>query len=139
MRVELDDEARRYARRFADVTDVTPRDCLVYDDGDRLVVLVPPRTKGEAVGPAGKTVERAEELLSARIDVVEDADTAADFVANALAPAAVRGVTVSQQGVAFAEVLTDDRGVAIGEDGETIEAARELAARHYEIDDVQLA
>jgi N utilization substance protein A len=139
MRVELSDEARRYAKRFSEVTDVTPRDCLVREDGERLVVLVPPGRKGEAVGPAGKTVERAEELLSVSIDVIEDAETAADLVANALAPAAVRGVTVSEQGVAFAEVLDGDRGVAIGEDGKTIQVARDLARRHFDLDDVQLA
>jgi N utilization substance protein A len=139
MHVELTDEAQRYASRFADVTGVTPRDCLVRADGDRLVVVVPPGEKGEAVGPAGATVERAEELLSAEIDVVKDAERAADFVANALAPAAVRGVTVSRQGVAFAEVVRSDRGVAIGENGQTIEVARKLARRHHDIDDVQLA
>ncbi len=139
MRVTLTDEARRYAKRFSEVTGVTPRDCLVREDGERVVVLVPPGQKGEAVGPGGKTVERAEETLSTAIDVIEDADTPADLVANALAPAAVRGVTVSEQGVAFAEVLEDDRGVAIGEDGKTIDVARELAARHFDVEDVQLA
>ena len=139
MRIELTDEARRYASRFADVTGVTPNDCLVREGGDRLVVVVPAGKKGEAVGPSGATVARAEELLSAEIDVVEDAETAAAFVANALAPAAVRGVTVSSQGVAFAEVRPADRGVAIGEDGRTIEIARELVARHHEVDDVELA
>lgn len=139
MRVELTDEARQYASRFADVTGVTPVDCLVREDGDRLVVVVPQGQKGEAVGPAGATVSRAEELLSTEIDVVEHAETAAAFVANALAPAAVRSVTVSSQGVAFAEVRPADRGVAIGENGRTIEIARELVARHHDVGDVELA
>ena len=58
MTFELTDEARRYASRFADVTGWTPRDGLVREDGDRVVVDVPPGEKGEAVGPAGATVER---------------------------------------------------------------------------------
>jgi N utilization substance protein A len=142
MRVTLTDEARRYAKRFADVTDVTPRDCLVRDGGDRLVIVVPVDRLGEAVGPEGATVARVEDLLDARIDLIEDADTPEAFVANAFAPAAVRGVTISEQGggrVAFAEVLDADRGVAIGTDGERIEAVRDLAARHFDVDDVELA
>jgi N utilization substance protein A len=138
MAVELTDEARRYAGRFADVTGVTPRDCLVRAGGERLAVVVPSGEKGTAVGPAGATVERAERLLSVSIDVIEYADTPADFLANALAPAAVRGVTVSRQGVAFAEVLETDRGVAVGEDGHRIDLARELLARHFGVDDVEL-
>lgn len=153
MRVTLTDEAQRYARRFAEVTGVTPVDLLVADDesqaaesesddhppGTRLVVVVPAGRKGEAVGPAGATVERAESVLGARIDLVEHAESAATFVANTLAPAAVRDVTVSQMGVAFVEVLEADRGVAIGSNGENIAVARRLAKRHFDLDDVQLA
>lgn len=179
MHVTLTDEAQRYARRFAEVTGVTPRDLLVLEPDDstatgddaqggdqrvdpaadsrrggydaatgdhvggasetRLVVVVPAGRKGEAVGPQGATVERAEGVLDARIDLIEHAESPARFVANTLAPAAVRDVTVSEMGVAFAEVLDADRGVAIGTDGENIEVARRLARRHFEIDDVQLA
>lgn len=143
MRITLTDEAQRYARRFAEVTDVTPLDLLVLETDEeldtRLAVVVPAGRKGEAVGPQGATVERAERVLEARIDLIEHAESPAEFVANALAPAAVRDVTVSEMGIAFAEVLEADRGVAIGTDGENIAVARELAARHFEIDDVQLA
>ena len=40
--------------------------------------------------------------------------------------------------VAYAEVADEDRGVAIGEDGRNIAAARTLAARHFDVDDVEL-
>jgi len=78
--------------------------------------------------------------LGRRVKLVEDADTPEAFVANALAPAAVRHVTVSEQGdrVAYAEVPPDDRGAAIGRDGRNIETARTLARRHHDVDDIQL-
>jgi N utilization substance protein A len=50
-------------------------------------------------------------------------------------------VTLSEQGgdrVAYVEVPEGDRGVAIGADGRKIETARQLARRHYDIDDIQL-
>ena len=49
-------------------------------------------------------------------------------------------VTISenQDTVAYVEVASEDRGVAIGADGRTIEAARTLAERHFGLDDVQL-
>jgi N utilization substance protein A len=40
--------------------------------------------------------------------------------------------------VAYAEVDSDDRGVAIGKDGQRIELARQLAKRHFDIDDIEL-
>ncbi len=138
MRVELSDEARRYIGRFDELTGVAPKDCLV--EGDRLVFLVPAGEMAEAIGQAGETVERAEEELGKTVELVEDADTAEAFVASALAPAAVRAVTISEQNdrVAYVEVAEKDRGVAIGREGRNIETARKLAKRHYDIDDVQL-
>ncbi|SHG45840.1 NusA-like transcription termination signal-binding factor [Halobaculum gomorrense] len=141
MRVEISDEARRYIGTFDDLVGVAPLDCLVEADGDRLIFLIPAGEMAEAVGPGGKTVERVEEQLGASVELVENADTPEAFVANALAPAAVRGVTVSHQNdvVAYAEVVEADRGVAIGAGGRNIEVARTLAKRHFDIDDVQLA
>lgn len=141
MRVELSDEARRYIGTFDELTGVGPLDCLLQDGGDRVVFLLPAGEMAEAIGPDGRTVRRVEERLDADVDLVEDADTPEAFVANALAPAAVRGVTVSSQNdtVAYVEVPERDRGVAIGSGGRTIETARTLAKRHFDVDDVQLA
>ncbi|WP_280535399.1 NusA-like transcription termination signal-binding factor [Halopenitus sp. POP-27] len=138
MRVELSDEARRFIARFDEVTGVTPTDCLV--EGDRLVFVIPAGEMAAAIGQGGETVRRAEERLDRSIELVEDADTPEAFVASALAPAAVRAVTISEQNdrVAYVEVAEADRGVAIGEEGETIETARRLAKRHVDVDDIQL-
>ncbi|WP_049979637.1 NusA-like transcription termination signal-binding factor [Halolamina rubra] len=140
MTLTLSDEARQYIGAFDEATGVTPVDCLV--DDDRAVFLIPAGEMGAAIGPDGRTVDAVEERLGTRVDLVEDADEPAAFVANCLAPAAVRNVTLSTQGgstVAYVEVAQADRGVAIGADGESIEAARRLADRHFDIDDVQLA
>ena len=138
MRVELSDEARRYMGQFDELTDVTPKDCLV--EGDRLVFLVPVGEIASAIGQGGETVKRAEEQLGKSIELVEDAETPEGFVASALAPAAVNAVTISEQNdrVAYVEVAAPDRGVAIGADGANIETARQLAKRHHGIDDIQL-
>ncbi|MEF8800408.1 MAG: NusA-like transcription termination signal-binding factor [Halolamina sp.] len=139
MTVTLSDEARQYIQAFDELTGVTPVDCLIRDE--RIVFLVPAGKMGTAIGPHGETVQQVEERLSESVDLVENADDRAAFVANCLAPAAVRNVTLSEQGgstVAYVEVPQADRGVAIGAEGESIETARELAARHFDIDDVQL-
>ena len=156
MRVTLSDDARRRIAVFGDVTGATARDCLALgpgnetdgggsDDGEdgrfRLVFLVKTGEMARAIGPDGRTVRKVEGKLDADVALVEDAATAEAFVASALAPAAVYNVTVSENDttVAYAEVDPADTGVAIGRDGRTIEAARRLAKRHFDIDDVQLA
>ncbi len=138
MAITLEDEARGYLAAFEDRTGVTGRDCLVLEE--RLLIVVPVGEIADAIGPGGETVGRFEEDVDRPVRLVEDADEPADFIANALAPAAVYNVTVSENDdlVAYVEVASEDRGVAIGKGGWTIEAARTLANRHFGVDDVQL-
>ena len=139
MTVTLSDDARQYIQAFDQLTGITPVDCLVREA--RLVFVVPIGEMGEAIGPNGETVAEVESEFGQSVELVEDAVDAEGFVANCLAPAAVRNITLSEQGgttVAYAEVPQADRGVAIGADGESIETTRELARRHFDIDDVEL-
>jgi N utilization substance protein A len=138
MTVTLSDEARRYIALFGDETEADAVDCLVYED--RIVVLVAAGEMGQAIGPDGQHVKRVERKIGRTVELVEDADTPEAFVASALAPAAVRHVTLSEQDdlVAYVEVAEEDRGVAIGREGRNIETARRLAKRHYGVDDIQL-
>jgi len=140
MTVRLSDEARQLAALFEDETDATVRDCIVDDDHDRVIVLVAAGQMGQAIGSNGAHVKRVEQRVGRDIKLVENADTPEDFVANALAPAAVYNVTISENNdrLAYVEVAKEDRGAAIGTDGRNIEAARTLAARHFDIDGVEL-
>jgi len=136
----LSDEARRVIALFEEETGATVRDCVVDGEFDRLLVLVKAGEMGQAIGPGGQNVQRVEDQLDREIKLVEDAPTAEDFVASALAPAAVYNVTISENDstVAYAEVAEEDRGVAIGTDGRNVAAARTLAARHFDIDEIEL-
>ena len=134
----LSDDARQFIARFDDETGATAIDCVVGDD--RLVFVVSVGEMAQAIGPGGETIGRLEERLDRDIELVEDADRPEEFVANALSPAAVYHVTISENEtlVAYAEVADGDRGVAIGSGGKNIETARLLAKRHFDIDDIQL-
>jgi N utilization substance protein A len=141
MGVEISDEARRLVALFEDEAGVTVRDCIVDEDHDQVVYLIKRGEIADAIGPGGETVGRVEDQLGRDIMLVEDADVPAEFVANALAPAAVYNVTISENDdtVAYAEVPEADRGAAIGRDGRNIDVARTLAERHFDIDGIELA
>ncbi|WP_135305348.1 NusA-like transcription termination signal-binding factor [Haloarcula amylovorans] len=140
MRIEISDEARRLVALFEDEADVTVRDCIVDEAHDQIVYLVKRGEMADAIGPGGQTVGTVEEQLGRDVKLVEDAETAENFVANALAPAAVYNVTISENDdtVAYVEVAQEDRGAAIGREGRNIDAARQLAKRHFGIDGIEL-
>jgi len=136
----LSDEARQLAGLFERETDATVRDCVVDEDHDRVIFLIKAGEMGKAIGRDGEHVRQVETRIGKSIKLVEDAPTPEDFVASALAPAAVYNVTISENDdrLAYAEVAQEDHGAAIGADGRNIDAARLLARRHHDIDDIQL-
>jgi len=140
MTITLSDEARQLIPIIEDETGATIRDCVIDETFDRLLVLVKAGEMAQAIGPGGETVRTLEDRLDRSIKFVEDGPTAEDVIASALAPAAVYNVTISENDdvVAYVEVDQDDTGVAIGKDGRNIDAARTLAKRHFDIDDVEL-
>ena len=140
MAIRLSDEARQLAALFESETEATVRDCVIDDDHGRVLLLIKPGEMAQAIGPAGEHVSRVEDRVGKPIKLVEDAETPEVFVANALAPAAVYNVTISENDdrVAYVEVDDADRGAAIGDGGENIDAARLLAKRHFGVDDVEL-
>lgn len=140
MAITLSDRERRFIALLEEETDATARDCVVEDEDGRVLFVVAPSDMALAIGPDGQAVQRVEDRIGRDVALVEDADDPEVFVANALAPAAVYNVTISsgEETVAYAEVDDADRGVAIGTDGRNIRSARTLAARHFDVDDVQL-
>ncbi|WP_336328202.1 NusA-like transcription termination signal-binding factor [Halovenus sp. HT40] len=140
MTITLSDEARQLAGLFETETEATVKDCLLDEEFDRVIFLIKTGEMGKAIGAGGEHVSRVEERIGKSIKLVEDAPTAEDFVANTLAPAAVYNVTISENDdrLAYVEVAEEDRGAAIGADGRNIDAARRLADRHYDIDDIEL-
>lgn len=140
MTVTLSDRARQYIGLFETEVGVTIRDCVVDEEFDRVLFVVKAGQMGEAIGPEGCNVDRIENRIGQSVELVENADTPERFIANALTPAAVYNVTISENDdrVAYAEVDHDDTGAAIGKNGRNIEAARLLAERHFDIDDIQL-
>jgi N utilization substance protein A len=140
MTVRLSDDARQLISLFEAETDATVRDCIIDDEYDRVIFLVTEGQMGQAIGSGGEHIQSVEEQIGKPIKLVEDADRPEDFVANALAPAAVYNVTISENSdrLAYVEVAQEDRGAAIGKDGRNIDAARILADRHYDIDGIEL-
>jgi N utilization substance protein A len=143
MGLRISDEARRILTLFEDETGATARDCVLDEDHDRVLVLVEPGEMATAIGHGGENVERVESRLGRDVKLIEAADRPEDLVANALSPAAVHNVTVSEgdeddDTVAYAEVAEADRGAAIGADGKNIDAARLLAKRHFGVAEIEL-
>lgn len=90
---------------------------------------------GACVGPKGSRVRMVvEELRNERVDVIQWAEDAATYVANALSPAKVTRVSIDEE-THYATVLVpeDQLSLAIGKEGQNARLAARLTGWHIDI------
>ncbi len=137
--VKLTTEGIRYIALFESLTRAVARDCYIDDENDRVIFVVKKGDMGLAIGKNGNNINRVKRSIGKHIEIVEFSDDVDEFIANALQPVSVKKVQVvtkESKKLAYVEVTSKDRGIAIGKNGRNIHKAKVLAQRHYGLEDV---
>jgi N utilization substance protein A len=137
--VKLTTEGIRYIALFESLTQAVARDCYIDDENDRVIFVVKNGDMGLAIGKNGNNINRVKRSIGKHIEIVEFSGDVDEFIANALQPVSVKKVhvvTKESKKLAYVEVTSKDRGIAIGKNGRNIHKAKVLAQRHYGLDDV---
>jgi N utilization substance protein A len=137
--VKLTTEGIRYIALFESLTRAVARDCYIDDENDRVIFVVKKGDMGLAIGKNGNNINRVKRSIGKHIEIVESSGDVDEFVANALQPVSVKKVHVvskENKKLAYVEVMSKDRGIAIGKNGKNIHKAKVLAQRHFGLDDV---
>ena len=90
---------------------------------------------GSCVGPRGQRVDNVvKELKNEKIDIIKWSQDPAEFIANALNPAHVLGVTVQEKEKACRVVVPDNQlSLAIGKEGQNARLAAKLTGWKIDI------
>lgn len=94
------------------------------------------RAKGACIGPMGQRVRAVmNELNGEKIDIVDWSEDTATFVANALSPARVSSVTITEDDPEVARVVVPDfqLSLAIGKEGQNARLAARLTGCRIDI------
>jgi N utilization substance protein A len=137
--VKLTTEGIRYIALFESLTRAVARDCYIDDENDRVIFVVKKGDMGLAIGKNGININRVKRSIGKHIEIVEFSGDVDEFIANALQPVSVKNVhivTKESKKLAYVEVMSKDRGIAIGKNGKNIQKAKVLAQRHYGLEDV---
>ena len=140
MGIKLSADEMRYITLFEGLTGARVRDCVIDEEGGRLIFVVNRGELGLAVGKGGCRVRQVGKFVGKGIEVVEYSDDPAEFVRNTMAPARIKGVEMVEregQRMALVSVEESDRGLAIGKRGKRLKRAKMLALRHHGIQDVR--
>lgn len=142
-RVKLSIEDMQMIASFDRITGAAAVDVIRYEEGRRITFVVRAKQLGKAIGRGGSNIRAVIDAFGIPVDVVEMAETSEAFVKNALAPARVEKVKISEMRdgglIAHVTVQKEDRGIAIGKDGRNVARARILSKRHFGIGNVVIA
>ena len=132
----------RYIALFQSITGATVKDCIVDNDLNRIIFVVKEGQIGMAIGKKGKNIHILEKMTGKKHEVIEHSDNPAQFIKNALKPAKVDEVRISERmdgkTIAVISVNPKDKGVAIGKNGRNAERIRFLAKRYFQIQNVSI-
>ncbi len=132
----------RYIALFESITGATAKDCIVDNDLNRIIFIVKEGNIGMAIGRRGKNVRLLEKMTGKKHEVIEHSENPAQFIRNALKPAKVDEIRISERPdgktIAVVSVKPKDKGVAIGKNGRNAERIRFLAKRYFQIQNVSI-
>lgn len=140
--IRLTSREMRYIALFESITGATVKDCIIDDDLNRIIFIVKEGDIGAAIGRGGKNTRLLEKMTGKRHEIIEHSENPAQFIKNALKPAQVREIRITERPdgktIAVVSVNPKDKGVAIGKNGRNAERTRFLVKRYFQIQNVSI-
>ena len=137
--VKLSTDGIRYIALFESLTGARAKDCFEDSENNRLIFVVKSGDMGLAIGKGGDHINRVKKAIGKHVEIIEHSDDPVEFVKNAFHPVTIKSanlVVKDDKRIAYVEVHSKEKGLAIGRDGKNIEKVKKLSARHHNIDDV---
>jgi N utilization substance protein A len=140
--IRITADEMRFIALFENVSGASVKDCIIDEEQARVIFIVNPGQVGVAIGRGGRNIRTLEKMTGKKQEIIEYSEDAAQFIKNALKPAAVKEVRVSERTdgkkIAVVTVSPKDKGVAIGKNGKNAERLRFLAKRYFNIQNVSI-
>ncbi len=140
--IKITCDEMRYIALFESVSGASVKDCIIDEEQGRAIFIVNQGQVGVAIGRGGRNIHTLERMTGKKHEIIEYSEDAVQFIKNALKPAAVREVRITERmdgkKMAVVTVNPKDKGVAIGKNGKNAERLRFLAKRYFDIQNVSI-
>lgn len=140
--IKITSTEMRYIALFESVTNAAVKDCIIDEEQGRVLFVVSEGQLGVAIGKGGRNIHTLERMTGKKQEIIEYSDEPSQFIKNALKPAVVKEVRISERtdgkSIAVVTVNPKDKGVAIGKNGRNAERLRFLAKRYFQIQNVSI-
>ena len=140
--IKITCDEMRYIALFESISGASVKDCIIDEEQERAIFIVNQGQVGVAIGRGGRNIHTLERMTGKKHEIIEYSEDAVQFIKNALKPAAVREVRITERmdgkKMAVVAVNPKDKGVAIGKNGKNAERLRFLAKRYFDIQNVSI-
>jgi len=140
--IKITSNEMRYMALFESITNASAKDCIVDEEGGRVIFIVNEGQIGVAIGKGGRNIHTLERMTGKKHELIEYSEIPEQFIKNALKPALVKEVRITDRTdgkkMAVVAVNPKDKGVAIGKNGKNAERLRFLAKRYFQIQNVSI-
>jgi len=139
MVIKLSAEQLEYMAMYEKISGASVIDCVLPEKANRVVFVVRRGDISMAIGKGGMNVKKARSRFGRDIEIIEYNEDPKEFITKLASPARIQGVRIvegSGKKTAYVNVHPQDRGIAIGKEGNTINKIKELSRRHHKIDNV---
>jgi len=133
--VELSHDDIKCIAEFESITGATVKDCLIAENA--VAFIVKQGDLGRAIGKKGSNITRVRQEFARQVLVFEDSEDMGQFIRNLFGAIPVKNINVHEKmesKTAFVTVDEQDRGSAIGRDGNRIKLGRQLLMRRFNCD-----
>ncbi len=140
--IKITADEMRYIALFESISGASVKDCIIDEAEGRVIFIVNPGQVGVAIGKAGRNIHTLERMTQKKVEIIEYSETETEFIKNALKPAQVREVRITEKTdgkkMAVVTINPKDKGIAIGKNGKNAERLRMLAKRYFDIQNVSI-
>jgi N utilization substance protein A len=140
--IKLTTTEMKYIALFESISGASVKDCIIDEEQGRVIFVVKEGDLGTAIGKGGRNIKLLERITGKKHEVIEYSDDPVRFIKNALKPATVQEVRITERPdgktIAVVTVHPRDKGVAIGKNGRNAERLRMLVRRYFQIQSVSI-
>ena len=140
--IKITCDEMRYIALFESVSGASAKDCIIDEAEARAIFIVNPGQVGIAIGKGGRNIHTLERMTNKKHEIIEYSEDPVQFIKNALKPAAVREVRITEKTdgkkMAVITINPKDKGIAIGKNGKNAERLRFLAKRYFDIQNISI-
>ncbi|MDR2544206.1 MAG: NusA-like transcription termination signal-binding factor [Methanobrevibacter sp.] len=140
MQIKFNGNEIRYIALFENMTGAMVKDCIIDEENGRVTFVVKNGDMGLAIGKKGSTVTKVQKAVDKGVEIVEHSEDPIEFLKNLLAPAQLKTIKIIQkedeEKIANIVVEGQNKGLAIGKNGQAIERTKLLAKRQHNISDI---